>query len=482
MHQLGVLLAILSAPVAQTAAPAVGTEVLLKRPGVAVVKDCKAETPEVLDRPSDVSFCVVEVQGDWLWIYTPRGMGWVQRSDVLTPQEAVAFFSARISADAQDVEAWGRRGVARVLLGDAEGLRDLAEASRLSPRDARWPHGRARLIASAVYAQDGAAPDRRAVLDRALADAAEAARLDPTNAAYVALQGSIWRMLGDTERVKECAEAALRLDPGCADAYCLRAMAWEEAGQPDIALADYDKAIELNPGHGDAYNNRALLLWKLHAFDRVIDDATACLRLGYQAAQAHRLRGSALFLKGDADRALADLDESLRLQPGVKSALMSRAGVRQMKGDLSGAVEDVEQAAASAPDDLTILPVLADMQMKRRNWTRVLATLQTWAARAPEDPRPHGGLADLYATCPDAALRDGKRAVECARRACELSQWKNPFPLHTLAAACAEVGDFGGAVQWEKRALEDEAFAARSGADARARLQLYEAGQPFHRK
>ena len=146
-----------------------------------------------------------------------------------------------------------------------------------------------------------------------------------------------------------------------------------------------------------------------------------------------------------------------------------------MKGELAAAIDDMERAAASAPDDLTIPPMLAYGQMKCRNWTAALATLQQWSARAPDDPRPHGGLADLYATCPDSTLRDGKKAVEHGHRACELSQWKNPHALDTLASA--EAGDFASAIHREKTALQDAIFNARMGTEARARLQLYEAGQ-----
>jgi tetratricopeptide (TPR) repeat protein len=470
MHQLGILLALASASLPLGARPALGRYVLLKQPGMAVLKDYRQQPPEVLVRPKDVSFGIVEVREDWLRIYTPRGMGWLHQSDVLVPTEAVTYFSARLRVNDQDMEAWGCRGIARSILGDPACIRDLSEAIRLSPGDARWHHCRAQCYASLK------------LLDKGLADATEAARLDPKDASVLALQGSIWQLQKNPEKAGACAEAALRLDPGCADAYCLRALIRENARQLDGALADYDKAIELNPAHGDAYNHRTLLLWELHAYDRVISDATACLRLGVHPAQAHRLRGLAWFMKRDPDRALSDLDTSLRLEPADKSALMGRAGVRQMKGDLAGALDDVEKAAATAPGDLTILPILAYLQMQTRSWARALATLQTWAARAPEDPRPHGGLADLYATCPDGAIRDGKKAVEHARQACELTQWKSPYPLDTLAAACAEAGDFTSAILWEKAALEDTSFAARHGAQARAKLQHYEAGQAYHNK
>jgi tetratricopeptide (TPR) repeat protein len=463
------LLALVAAPPAQNGGPAVGQYVLLKQPGVAVVKDCRAQPPEVLDRPADVSFCVTDVQGDWLWICTPLGMGWVHRGDVLLPDAGATFFSAQLVTNPQGAEAWGRRGTALYDLGDFAGaLRDLNEAHRLQPADARWLHRRAQCYT--VLCE----------LDKAEADAAAGARLDPQKAVIVALQGAIAHRQGKTAAVAAFAEAAIQLDARCADAYCLRAMVREDARDPQGALADYSKAIEINPGHGEAYNNRALLAWNLRAYDRVIDDATACLRLGLPPDQAHRLRGLAWLLKNDPDKALADLDVCLRLQPADTSARMGRAGARDAKGDLAGAADDLEKALAHAPGDVTIFPVLANQYRKARDWPRALATVQAWVAREPDDPRPHGGLADLYATCPDGALRDGAKAVEHARRACELTQWKQPYALDTLAAACAEAGDFAAAVRWQKAALENESFAARSGDRARAKLQLYEAGRPFH--
>jgi tetratricopeptide (TPR) repeat protein len=471
MHALLLLLALVAAPLAQNGGPAVGQYVLLKRPGVAVVKDCRAQPPEVLDRPADVSFLVTDVQGDWLWIYTRLGMGWVHRGDVLLPDAAAAFFSAQLVTNPQGAEAWGRRGTALCDLGDFAGaLPDLNEAHRLQPADARWLHWRAQCYT--VLNE----------LDKAEADAAAAARLDPQNSVIVAFQGTIAHRQGRNAAVAAFAEAAIKLDPRCADAYCLRGMVREDARDPQGALGDYSKAIELNAGHGQAYNNRAILAWNLSAYDRVIDDATACLRLGFPPAQAHRLRGLAWLDKNDPDKALADLDVCLRLQPDDTSARTGRARARTVKGDLAGAAEDLEKALAlrGAPGDVPIFPVLADLYRKARNWPRAVATVQAWVARAPDDPRPHAGLAVLYATCPDGALRDGAKAVEHARRACELTQWKHPNALDTLAAACAEAGDFAAAVRWQKAALENESFAARSGDRARARLQLYEAGRPFH--
>ena len=82
------------------------------------------------------------------------------------------------------------------------------------------------------------------------------------------------------------------------------------------------------------------------------------------------------------------------------------------------------------------------------------------------------------ATCVDAKYRDGKKAVESATTACELSQWKNAYHVDTIAAACAEAGDFEAAVKWQTKA--NALYAAGEEREkAQARLKLYQEKKPY---
>jgi Flp pilus assembly protein TadD len=96
----------------------------------------------------------------------------------------------------------------------------------------------------------------------------------------------------------------------------------------------------------------------------------------------------------------------------------------------------------------------------------------------------HLNLAWVLATCPDASLRDGNRAVKLAEQARTLAGTESPQLLDTLAAAYAEAGRFPEAVETARRALDLNAVQNdKPLADAiQVRLTFYEANTPYHEK
>ncbi len=98
------------------------------------------------------------------------------------------------------------------------------------------------------------------------------------------------------------------------------------------------------------------------------------------------------------------------------------------------------------------------------------------------DGRLYSGYAWLLATCPDRALRNGRKAVEIAEKAVELKG--DVYAYSVLAAALAEVGDYSKAVEMTRTAIG--LIDAKKQPDLLKRsewcLELYEARQPWRPK
>jgi len=90
-------------------------------------------------------------------------------------------------------------------------------------------------------------------------------------------------------------------------------------------------------------------------------------------------------------------------------------------------------------------------------------------------------LAWIYATHASHEIRNGKKAVEMAKRAAELAGDRAPVQLDTLAAAFAEAGRFKEAVETASKAaaLADKTGDTDLAKRIRGRLGLYRAGKPF---
>ena len=96
---------------------------------------------------------------------------------------------------------------------------------------------------------------------------------------------------------------------------------------------------------------------------------------------------------------------------------------------------------------------------------------------SPTTPAILNNLAWILATSPDDALRDGKRAIELATKACKATEYHQAHILSTLAAGYAETGDFSTAVHWSEEAV---AIGQKEQKEQLAKeLESYQAKKPW---
>ena len=112
-------------------------------------------------------------------------------------------------------------------------------------------------------------------------------------------------------------------------------------------------------------------------------------------------------------------------------------------------------------------------------YSNVVAVLHKAILFDPNDDSSYNQLAWIKATCSDTSVRNGKEAVSAASKACELTQWKDWEYIDTLAAACAEAGDFKRAIEFQEQALCTGNPTESEQKVMRERVSLYKQSQPF---
>jgi tetratricopeptide (TPR) repeat protein len=231
-----------------------------------------------------------------------------------------------------------------------------------------------------------------------------------------------------------------------ANDYVHSGIAKAQKGDLDGAVADFSKAIQLTPDYAEAYYSRGVAKREKGDYNGAIADWDKAIQLKPDYAYAYNNRGNAKSEKGDYNGAIADLDKAIQLKPNDAEPYYNRGNAKSEKGDYNGAIADYDKA-------IHLKPNYADACNR---------------------------LAWLLATCPRANLRDGKKAVEDATKACDLTAWKNLNELSTLAAAYAESGDFDDAIKWETKYLQAPNLRADYAEQHKKRLALYRDHQPYH--
>ena len=106
--------------------------------------------------------------------------------------------------------------------------------------------------------------------------------------------------------------------------------------------------------------------------------------------------------------------------------------------------------------------------------------METVLRARPDVSAVAAALAGLLATAPEAALRDGPRAVQLAEGAAQRTEHRDAEALNSLAAAYAAVGRFAEAADTAARALDIARAEKRTALEGVLveRLAHYRSGRP----
>ena len=108
----------------------------------------------------------------------------------------------------------------------------------------------------------------------------------------------------------------------------------------------------------------------------------------------------------------------------------------------------------AAPERVKAHVDLVRALQETKQHVKAVAACRTGLQLFPQETRLRQRLAWMLATNPQRRFRNGPEALSVARALCEETRYRNVQYLDTLAAACAETGDFESAVRHLERVLE----------------------------
>ena len=270
----------------------------------------------------------------------------------------------------------------------------------------------------------------------------------------------------------------------------------QKRGYAYLRKGDYDQAIdvfnqiirELNQGleqnqHAavEAYGTRGMAYLGKGNYDRAVDDFNQVVKLDPKQATHYNNRGFAYLQKGEYDHAIRDFNKAIELDSRYAKAYANRGTAYSNRGQNEGAIRDYRQAIELSPNNADTYKkmILALIQQNRAK--EAVSYYHQAVGLLDDQPLVLNNVAWLLATHQDPQLRDGAEALRLAVKACELTNYKVPSLLDTLAAAYAETGQFANAVKTVKKAIKLAQGAGQKelAQDIQPRLELYKAKRPY---
>jgi Tfp pilus assembly protein PilF len=157
---------------------------------------------------------------------------------------------------------------------------------------------------------------------------------------------------------------------------------------------------------------------------------------------------------GKLDEAVKDLQKVADAAEQDPVPRLQLAMLQFSRKEMQSAIDEFTKVLELDSEIWLALQGRADAYLALGKQAEALADYDAGVKLQPKNSSILNNLAWLLATSPDEKLRDGKRAIDLATEACEVTEYKLPHILSTLAAGYAETGDFETAKQWSTKAIE----------------------------
>ncbi len=358
----------------------------------------------------------------------------------------------------QKAEAYALRSA--VQKNEERRLEDISKAVELAPKQVEYLRVRSQYL----YGKEK--------FDEALKDIDEAIKLDDNHAATHELRGMILLGLDKPDEALKSFDKASELEPDAALPYQHRAELYRQSGNLEKAVEQLTKALELSPNNVAALLIRSAVLYELKETDKAMADVEQAIRVAPRLAQPYLMRAEILAASNRLDEAINQLEQINQQAPGNVPILSRLGSFYLMSERPNKAIGTLTEVIEQEPDNFNALRFRGDAYLNTGKHAEAVADFDKALDLQGEDESLLNNFAWVLATSPDEEVRNGKRAIELATKASELTGHQTPHVLSTLGAAYAETGDFETAKKWSQQAIDIAKKAAEAAKNDEEREKL----------
>ena len=294
---------------------------------------------------------------------------------------ALAEFSEAARLDPNYVEA--QRELARLLIRQErweEAIVALNAAQRRVPRDAELYALRAE-----TYVAMGLSHDRPDDLDRAIADADEALRLDPDQVLALCQRALAYSAKFDDDNALADADEAVRRKPNDAQVFFTRGRIRASLDEDEKALADLSQAIQLDPNHARAFALRGVCHFELYDDAAALADCNRAVALAPRDYWVYVYRAKVYREDRGYAKELADLDRTLELNPRDLYSYFQRAICHARRHDVRRAFADCSSALAINPESSLAIAIRSLCHLERGRKKKAQVDMERAVQLRPDD-------------------------------------------------------------------------------------------------
>jgi Flp pilus assembly protein TadD len=195
----------------------------------------------------------------------------------------------------------------------------------------------------------------------------------------------------------------------------------------------------------------------------------------------HNFSGIVLHRQGKTEQAINQFYKTLELDADNRRAHNNLGILLAQRGDLDGAITHFLKVTQLDPDNDRAHHNLGQAFYSKGQISSAIKHYRESLRLMPNSPATLAGLSWILATSRQKEFRNGTEALGLAKQACELTDYRNPDTLRTLAAAYAETSQFTEAVEAAQKAVDLYLSSGdqRRAAHTASMQQLYKVGKPY---